>query len=408
MAGGPFEGMLMKVQFDDPLFEAWTQRPILTIAEGGAEIGEIKATAARIPEGDRDAWYREWTVTADRLYAEAEECAARGARISARSLYQRASTYYNNSYPLLFGRPIDPRVKSGYAREAEAFARAAPLFDPPITPVAIPFESITLPGWFYSGGAGPRPLLICTNGYDETIQTMHYGSAAAAQRRGYHVLTFDGPGQGRVLIEDGVLMRPDWETVVRAVVDFALTLPGVDHSRIALAGWSFGGYLAPRAASGEPRLAALIADPGQWDLIEAFRAAFPRLGVPTEVAQELPDIDAKLLEPAFAAIRSDPQLNWTFMQRGFMVHGVDTVMDYLRVCVHYRLSDRIANIRCPTLVTQAESDPVAARAGRLYDALTGPKTFIRFTAAEGAGDHCEASARSVYIQRAYDWLDGAC
>jgi hypothetical protein len=36
----------MKIQFDDPLFEAWTQRPILTIAEGGAEIGEIKATAA--------------------------------------------------------------------------------------------------------------------------------------------------------------------------------------------------------------------------------------------------------------------------------------------------------------------------------------------------------------------------
>jgi alpha-beta hydrolase superfamily lysophospholipase len=398
--------MLMKIQFDDPLFEAWTQRPILTIAEGGAEIGEIKATAARIPEGNRDAWYREWTLTADRLYAQAEECAARGARISARSLYQRASSYYRNSYPLLFGRPIDACVKSGYAREAEAFARAAALFDPPITPVAIPFESITLPGWFYSGGAGQRPLLICTNGYDETIQTMHYGSAAGAQRRGYHVLTFDGPGQGRVLIEDGVLMRPDWETVVRAVVDFALTLPGVDHSRIALAGWSFGGYLAPRAASGEPRLAALIADPGQWDLIEAFRAAFPHLGVPTEVAQELPDVDAKLLEPAFAAIRSDPQLNWTFVQRGFMVHGVDTVMDYLRICVHYRLSDRIANIRCPTLVTQAESDPVAARARRLYDALTGPKTFILFTAAEGAGDHCEASARSVYIQRTYDWLDG--
>ena len=26
--------------------------------------------------------------------------------------------------------------------------------------------------------------------------------------------------------------------------------------------------------------------------------------------------------------------------------------------------------------------------------------------AEGAGDHCEVSARSVYFQRAYDWLDG--
>jgi hypothetical protein len=143
----------MKIQFDDPLFEAWTQRPMLNIPEGGAEIGEIKATAARIPEGDRDAWYREWTATADRLYAQADDCAARGARVSARYLYQRASTYYRTSYPLLFGRPIDPRVKSGYAREAEAFSRAAALFDQPIMPVAIPFESTTLPGWFYSGGA---------------------------------------------------------------------------------------------------------------------------------------------------------------------------------------------------------------------------------------------------------------
>src|SRR5262245_28818649 len=92
------EGIPMKIQFDDPLFEAWTQRPMLNIAEAGAEIGEIKATAARIPEGDRDAWYREWTATADRLNAQAGDCAARGARVSARCLYQRASSYYRNAY----------------------------------------------------------------------------------------------------------------------------------------------------------------------------------------------------------------------------------------------------------------------------------------------------------------------
>jgi pimeloyl-ACP methyl ester carboxylesterase len=209
-----------------------------------------------------------------------------------------------------------------------------------------------------------------------------------------------------VLIQDGVPLRPDWETVVRAVVDFALALPGVDAARIALAGWSFGGYLAPRAASGEQRLAALIADPGQWDMIEAMRAAFARFGVPAEIAEALPDVEERTLAPIFAAIRENPQLNWSFVQRGLWVHGVDTLMDYLRLCAAFRLSDRVGAIRCPTLVTMAENDPVAASAERLYDALTCPKAFIRFTAAEGAGDHCEASARSVYFQRAYDWLDG--
>jgi alpha-beta hydrolase superfamily lysophospholipase len=397
----------MKIQFDDPLFEAWTQRFLFTMPEGGCEIGEIKATAARIPERDRDAWYREWTATADRLFADAEACAAKNARVSARTLYLRATTYYRLSYPLLYGHPTDARVKAGFAREANAFARAAALFDPPIISVAIPFENGTLPGWFYSGGPGTRPLVIGTNGYDETVHMMHYGHAAAAQRRGYHVLIFDGPGQGRVLIEDDVPMRPDWETVIRKVVDFALTLPGIDPARIALAGWSFGGYLAPRAASGEPRISALIADPGLWDLIEAMRMNFPHFGVPERVAAAIPNVDEHDLQPAFAAIRANPQLNWIFVQRGLWVHRVDTLMDYLRALLPFRLSDRVGAIACPTLITMAENDPLAVNATRLYDALTCPKTLARFTAAEGAGDHCEESARSVYFQRAYDWLDDA-
>src|SRR5262249_59708233 len=87
-----------------------------------------------------------------------------------------------------------------------------------------------------------------------------------------------------------------------------------------------GRDLARRAASAEPRLAALIADPGQWDLIEALRAGFARFGVPAQVAQKLPDVDEKDLAPAFAAIRANPQLNWAFVQRGLMVHAVDTLM----------------------------------------------------------------------------------
>jgi len=40
----------------------------------------------------------------------------------------------------------------------------------------------------------------------------------------------------------------------------------VDPTRIAVSGWSLGGYLALRAASGEHRLAACIADPGLFGI----------------------------------------------------------------------------------------------------------------------------------------------
>jgi alpha-beta hydrolase superfamily lysophospholipase len=93
---------------------------------------------------------------------------------------------------------------------------------------------------------------------------MYFASAFAATQRGYHCLFFDAPGQGTPLIEHGIHLRVDWETVVRAVVDVAVTLPLIDTKRIALSGWSLGGYLSLRAATDEPRLAACIADPGLW------------------------------------------------------------------------------------------------------------------------------------------------
>src|SRR5215467_8822977 len=103
-------------------------------------------------------------------------------------------------------------------------------------------------------------------------------------------------------------MRPDWENVVRAVVDFVLARPEVDPGRVALIGWSFGGYLAPRAASGEPRLAACIADPGQWDLLEALRAGLP---LRPETRERLPEITPVDLEELLSHVHSNPYLGWT-------------------------------------------------------------------------------------------------
>src|SRR5262245_14763636 len=82
-------------------------------------------------------------------------------------------------------------------------------------------------------------------------------------------------------------MRPDSENVIRPVVDYVLSRPEVDPDRIALIGWSFGGYVAPGAASSEPRVAACIVDPGQCDPLKVMRAGLP-LG--PEARERLPEI----------------------------------------------------------------------------------------------------------------------
>jgi alpha-beta hydrolase superfamily lysophospholipase len=250
-----------------------------------------------------------------------------------------------------------------------------------------------------------RPLLILTNGYDATITDAFFASAVAASRRGYHCLIFDGPGQGTTLIEQGVRLRPDWEAVIKPVVDFALTLPNVDPGRIALSGWSLGGYLSPRAASGESRLAACIADPAQFSIADGFRAYAIKLGATPEQAAHLGELPEALIERMDEIIAHDRKLRWSIYQRGYWVNGASNLRDYLASVEPFTMSGRVENIQCPTLFTLAENDPLTSGTQAFFDALRCPKTLLRFSHAQGAAEHCEMSNRSLLNRKVLDWLD---
>ena len=389
------------VFFDDPLFEEFALR-LLTMDE--CPLGEISATTSLIEEGDRDGWYRQWTATAERVAGHADESAHAGHTISASDAYLRASSYHRAAYLPLYGSPVDPRLVEAFDKETDTFQKAAALMTPPVEPVEIPYEGTTLPGYFCQAddSGRPRPTLIVTNGYDSTIYEL-YLDFAVALRRGYNLLLYDGPGQGRPLIKQGLVMRPDWEKVVKPVVDYALTRPEVDPEKIAIMGISLGGYLAPRAASGEHRLAACIADPGLWDMLEAAKARFSAL--PKDVLEKFPDVDPEVLEPIVEHIQETPALRWAIIQRGFWVQGVDSLSEYLKISEDYSLKEVVSQIRCPTLLTWAESDPLSWNAELIYDRLRSQKELVRFYDAEGAGDHCETKTRPLFHQRAFDWLD---
>jgi pimeloyl-ACP methyl ester carboxylesterase len=375
---------------------------------GGSEFGEVLATAARIVSGDFDSWYREWNSTAERLSEEAAVQLARGHRISARDGFLRAATYYRTSEFFLHGNPHDQRITIAYQKSVQAYKACAALFDPAIEPVEIPYKQTTLPGYFHrmDNSGRKRPLLIIHSGFDGSAEELHTDGARAAVERGYNVLAFDGPGQFGPLHREGLTFRPDWEKVITPVVDFALKLPEVDPSKIALMGISFGGELAPRAAAFEKRISALIVNDGVYDYGAANLGPVPpeqRAAAEMAIrAEDAPEVD-RMLEKA---MKDSPTAAWA-LTHGMYCMGAPTPRAYVAAALEYHLRDGIAEaISCPTLICEAEDDMFfKGQPQQLYDHLNCPKTLMRFTENEGAGAHCQVGAARLAFARMYDWLD---
>jgi pimeloyl-ACP methyl ester carboxylesterase len=395
---------------DDPQFWFETLRTLGHVAYGGADIGEVLTTAQCIVAGDYDSWHDEWLAIADRIASEAETQLALGHRTSARDGLLRASNYYHDAQFFLHGNPTDPRINDAYRRATQCFQSAAALFTPAIEVVEIPYEDTVLHGYFYraAGGEGDdaaRPTMVLHNGFDGTAEEMHYNGAAAGIERGYHLLTFDGPGQGAARHLDGLGFRPDWENVVTPVLDWVSVRPEVDESRLGLLGLSMGGLLAPRAAAFEHRLAACVAVDGVYELGSTVLTHFPGNRADVEAAlraEHAPEVDTAI-EHLMAA---NPTVRWA-ITNGMYVMGVDSPRAFAASYLDYTLAGGIAEqITCPTLVCDGESDMFwPGQPQELFDHLNCPKTLLRFTNAEGAGAHSQFGAQRLAYARIYDWLD---
>ena len=387
----------MKFIFDtDESFSFETLRAVGYTVYGGADIGEVITTAERITPGDTESWYREWRALADRIAAIADKCAADGHAVSANSAYLRASNYYRTAEFFLRDDPWnDPRVADTSARAIETF-RAAPEIQAQWTRVGIPYQGIELEGYYLnSSGDEPGRTLLAHGGYDSTVEELFFTAGEAARRRGWNCLIFEGPGQGSALRLNKLLFRHDWEIVVTPVVDFAVNLRGVDPERIALLGMSMGGYLAPRAAAFEHRIAACIA----YDGVFNFAAALP--GPHLDATQRVAALDNLMAHRAEAPT----QLRWA-VSNALWTMGMATGQEFLDEFSKYDLTHVADQIACPTLVCEAESDQFFSGQPRmLYEALDCPKTFVTFTAAEGAEEHCHVGALTLFHQRMFDWLD---
>lgn len=137
---------------------------------GGADIAECLTTASRISARDFESWQGEWSKTARRAHALADEAKARGYRVGAREAYLRASNYYRTAEFFLHGNPSDPRIRDTWGKSRTTFREALALLDTPVEEILIPYEGTTLPGYFYrpDESADRRPTLMVHGGYDST------------------------------------------------------------------------------------------------------------------------------------------------------------------------------------------------------------------------------------------------
>ena len=393
----------------DELLDAQVQRAVMGEIIGAADRAECLAIARRIGGVDLDRWHDEWRSAAEQALAEGERLREANDGEGARRAFLRASTMFRTAGVMLYGTPVDPRLVRANRDQTDAFRRAAPLLPTPPRIVEIPYDGTTLPGYWFepaaaSDSSGSGPVLVLTGGYDGTAEELYSFTGAAAVARGYWVLCFDGPGQGAALLQQGLHVRADWESVIGPVIDWVLEQPGVDADRIALVGLSLGGHLAPAAASAEPRLAACAADCGSFDLFVAATARIPRpLIAGLEPRHRW---RRRLLAKVLDVVAAKPTAGWA-LRRGQLVHGAGSPIDYIDSLRPFTLRDKAARIRCPVLVTNAEDDDIGASAPELVAALRAPHEFVTFTRASGAGDHCEVSNRQLYLDTLFAWLEPA-
>ncbi len=368
-----------------------------------AEIGECLHAARGIDERDPETWISAWAGLAGRVEAQGEESLAGGHRVSARDSFLRAMNYYRTAEYAC--APDHPRFKELWQKSVDCMAKAIPYMPGALRKIEIPFERWKLPGYFWSPDSSgrKRPTLIFAGGNDSSGEEMLMAAGGAAVDRGYNYFTFEYPGhRGAVHLQPDCIRRPDMEVPFKAAIDFILTQSGVDE-RIALAGFSFGGYVAARVAAFEPRLKAVIPDSPLYDASELMgRLLKTRLG-------RLPE---KMLDALLRwRLRKSPILI-NFFRYGAWTRGLNETslartarLDYSA----YTVRDRLADIRCPALalVGAGEGEIMIRQAREFYDGIGSKvkKLHVFELDKDGSDDHCQLDNITRGMQVAFDWLD---
>jgi hypothetical protein len=394
----------MKVNFADKTVGSFNYefiRGVSTQAVGAAEFGECMETMHRIRKNDFDSWTREWTATADRVMTFAQSALAQRDVTAASAAFLRGSNYYRMA--AFYADYRDPRHRALWVQSRTCFQQMAALSDHALEQLEVPFEEAKLPALFVSGGEGRRPTLIALGGFDSTLEEVYTWIGPAARGYGWHCLIFEGPGQWGALMDNpGLTFRGDYEKPVQAVVDYLFSRSDVDRDKIALIGYSAGGYFAPRGASGEPRIRACIPNTLVVDCAEAATAGMKGITNPWIIDAGFKFI-MKISTPARWGFQ---HAQWTF--------GIGKPHEWPAAYEGYTLKGLQDQFTHPMLflfgaddIRNASASTKSVVVGLLDFLLSLPcdRSIHMFTQQEGASSHCQMGGLSYAHTTIFTWLN---
>ncbi|CAL5870211.1 uncharacterized protein PFLUO_LOCUS4446 [Penicillium psychrofluorescens] len=393
---------------------AFTLEEVLSLSNNfGAQTGEVLRAASQIIPADYESWYKEFLFLGDSIHAKAVGVNASRFPVSARQAYFRASTYYRFAPFYLHGNASDPRINEAGARAVADFDKAAALLALPPVKVNLPASSpnvpttnFSVPVRFFKGQAdcAKLPTIIVGTGYDATQEDLYHGSGVEILARGWNVITYEGPGQGTVLREQNLGFIPDWWNVVTPIVDYLASRDDINMDQVALIGVSFGGELAPLAASREHRLSAVLSVDGLDDLYSVIKKGFPAELQTLYNNGRYAEFDKYILDTERNT--STPTQERYILAQSLFSFNTDSPSDWWRRLPAFTVNASVlANITCPAFIGEGENDSSApGQAEQMVKWLGNKSTYNLFRTDLGAGEHCQLGAEAQLAQVTLDWL----
>ncbi|MFD2131013.1 alpha/beta hydrolase family protein [Pseudogracilibacillus auburnensis] len=360
--------------FDDVNFNYQANR-VLSHGDIACKKEEIYSISRKIV--DTETWYEQW-----RNIAEVAEKEKR---------YIHSMYYYRMAEFML--KDNRPEKDIMYRKMMEMFEKG----NSSIEKHKVPYKNGYIPCLSLGSQSSGKTLLI-HGGYDSFIEEF-YPICHLFIKAGYHILLFEGEGQGETLRQH-MKFNEQWENTVGAILDWFK----VDQA--ALMGISWGGFLALRAAAFEKRITHVISFGGCYDGLDV---QFSLMRQPIKIVFKLlfhGKFEKTINRLVKSKMKKDPLADWA-LSHGMYITGTKTPYEFYRSIKKHTLKGLLHKIDQKVLLLAGEQDHYIPlwQHDHLTDHLSHADVTSRlFTEEEGGEQHCQVGNYELALEYILTWL----